>query len=187
MNSPSANRRRQIAISNICRLSVAVFAVLFGCLSSASAAMMTSEESTTSALVLSEIEGGGSLGGLSVWFDIGLADPNVPTNTGASSRVANRQSDTQFGRCLDSVEKQLVLTLLPNMDFCVFTSSSNAGSPSGVGSTGFGNGHGGSALTAILEPQLRLPARVSNHFWRGTDFVFVPPIVPDELLRPPQI
>ena len=121
MNSPSANRRRQIAISNICRLSVAVFAVLFGCLSSASAAMMTSEESTTSALVLSEIEGGGSLGGLSVWFDIGLADPNVPTNTGASSRVANRQSDTQFGRGLDSVEKQLVLTLLPNMDFCVFT------------------------------------------------------------------
>ncbi len=186
MNSPSANRRRQIAISNICRLSVAVFAVLFGCLSSASAAMMTSEESTTSALVLIEIEGGGSLGGLSVWFDIGVTDAKVPTTAGASSRVSSRQSDVQFGCCLDSVEKQLQLTRLPNMDFCVFHSSSNTGSPSGVGSSGFGNGHGGSILTAILEPRW-FPVPVSNHFWRGADFVFVPPVVPDELLRPPQI
>ena len=188
MNPQLANRRCLLTISNTCCLSVLVFAGLICGVPSASAGIFTSGESATSAQVLSSIEGGNrQLGELAVWFDIGLADPMAPVVTGASSRAAATHNDIMVPGGSKPSETQLLLSVLPSMDFCVFTSSSNTGSTSGLSSSGFANGHGAFASAAILVPSMRLPAPVLNRFRRGADFVFVPPVVPDELLRPPQI
>ena len=188
MNPQLANRRWQLTISNICCLSVLVFAGLICGAPSASAGIFMSGESATSAQVLSLIEGGNrQRGELAVWFDIALADPMTPVSTGATSRAAASRNDGMAPGGSKPSETQLLSTVLPSMDFSVFTSSSNTGSTSGLSSSGFANGHGAFASAAILVPSMRLPAPVLNRFRRGADFVFVPPVVPDELLRPPQI
>ncbi len=187
MNSQSTSRRNILTSSTQCCLLVLAFSGLVAPSDSAAAAMITSEYSTNSAQMLSEIEGGhNQLGGLSVWFDVALSGSNTPGVSSASSGSAGSQLGSMFSNGLDS-EEQSVFSLLPSLDFCVFASSSSGGSSSGLSSSGSSSGHGGSFLAAILVPQTRFPVPVLNHFWRGADFLFVPPVVPDELLRPPQI
>ena len=56
---------------------------------------------------------------------------------------------------------------------------------------GFLNGlsldEGNSIEEAIPGPRIPLHAPELNPVWRGAEYVFVPPAVPDDLLRPPQI
>jgi len=187
MNIKTTNRRRLLTISTQCCLLVVAFAGLVSPSDSAAAAMILSEQSMSSSQVLSAIEGGESqLGGLSVWYDVARADSNVLSSSGARSRVVGSQSSSMASNSDDFPVEWSVFNLLPNLDCCVFASSSYGGSASGFSSSGSQFGHGG-LLSAILVPQLRFSIPVLNHFWRGTDFVFVPPVVPDELLRPPQI
>ena len=189
MNPLQANRRRLLTISNLCCLLVSVFVGLVCPLNSASAAMITSGQSMTSGQVLVAIEGSQTqLGALTAWFDIGLSDPYAPTETGFSSRaVKSFSGDVRAG--VSSLDRNpLVVMALPNMEWCVFAISSlDTGSSSALSSNGFTSGHGNSIVAAILVPQTRFPVPVLNHFWRGTEFVSIPPVFPDDLLRPPQI
>jgi hypothetical protein len=191
MTLKPANRRFLPTTSKMCCLLVLAFAGAFCPLESANAALITSEQiaseqSMTSSQMRHTIDGSETqLGELSVWYDIGLSNSIAPAATGCSSGVSKSGSEGMFGDGSKSTEEQLMLMILPSMNFCVFVSSSNTGSTSGLSSSGF-DGHGSSFLTAILVPQTRCPVPVLNHFWQGTDLIFVPPAVPDELLRPPQ-
>ena len=184
MNCESTIRRSLLTLSTQCCLLVVVSAGLVAPSDSVAAAMMMSEQSVSSAQMLSAIEGGGSqLGGLSVWYDVALSDSSVLT--GASSRGISAGSGGMTASGVELTEDQSVLKLFPGLDF-VFASSPSAGSASGFGASGSSAGGASTFLAAILVPQTRFPVPVLNHFWRGVDFLFVPPVVPDELLRPPQ-
>ena len=188
MNIKTTIRRRLLAISTQCCLLVVAFAGLVVPSDSAAASMIMSEQSTSSARMLSAIEGGESqLGGLSVWYDVALADSNGLAGSGAKSRAVDSRPGSMSSDRAGFPLESLVFTLLPSLDFCVLGTSSNGGSTSGFSSSGSQIGHGGSFLAAILVPQMRFSVPVLNQFWRGADFLFVPPVVPDELLRPPQI
>ena len=188
MNCESTIRRSLLTVSTQCCLLVFAFAGLVAPSDSVAAALITSEQTVSSAQMLSTIEGGEThLGGLSVWYDVALSDSNDGGSSGARSHGAGYGSRGMSANVLDSVEDQLIFKLLPNLEFYVFALSPGAGSTSGFSSSGSSSGHGGAVLAAILIPQTRFPVPVLNHFWRGADFLFVPPVVPDELLRPPQI
>ena len=187
MKCESTIRRSLLTVSTQCCLLVVVFAGLVAPSDSAAAAMMMSEQSVSSAQMLSAIEGGGSqLGRLSVWYDVALSDASVPTSMGANSRSASSRSGGMSTNGLDLTENQSILKLLLGLDF-VLASSPATGSASGFSTSGSSGGGTSTFLAAILVPQTRFPVPVLNHFWRGVDFLFVPPVVPDELLRPPQI
>ncbi len=186
MNSQSTIRRSLLAISTQCCLLVVVFAGLVAPSDSAAAAMMMSEQTVSSAQMLSAIEGGeGQLGGLSVWYDVALSDTSV-TSMGAGSRGAGSRAGSMSSNGEDLSEDQSILKLFPSLDL-VFAPSPATGSASGFSASGTSAGGAGSVTAAILVPQMRFPVPVLNHFRRGVDFLFVPPVVPDELLRPPQI
>jgi hypothetical protein len=188
MNHQSATYRLGRSISKVCWLSVLAFAGMVCSSQVARAEMIVSEQLVTSVQVRTVLEpGGGQLGNLSVWFDIGISEPFPGGSTGASSRQLKSQSGGFDAGGSNAAEKQLGLILLPSMDFCVLPLSLSSGSTSGLSSSGFAGGSGGSFPIAILVSQMRCPAPVLNHFWQGADFIFVPSVFPDELLRPPQI
>ncbi len=180
-------RRSLLAISTQCCLLVVVFAGLVAPSDSAAAAMMLSDQTVSSAQMLSAIEGGDSqLGGLSVWYDVALSDANGPSASGAGSRRGNSRSSGMMASGTDLVEEDPVLSLLANLNrafISTVSSDSGSGLASGVSSAA----QGGLSVAAILVPQMRFPVPVLNQFWRGAKFLFVPSVVPDELLRPPQI
>lgn len=186
MRLQAASRRHLFAASNLCCLVVVAFAGLVSPSSSAGAALITSEQSISSAQMLGAIEGGETqLGGLSVWYDVALSESGSFANAG--SRVVDLMSSGMDAGSPVSSEEDPVFRFLPNLNSCLFTATLGDGAASGFGASGSGAGQGSSLMVAILVPQTRFPVSVLNHFWRGADFLFVPPVVPDELLRPPQI
>jgi hypothetical protein len=169
------------------------------------AAMITSERPVTSVEVLGTIElgtietsqGDGSqrqfssstqFGALTSWFDIGLSDPNSPFMSGFSSQSTSSRSDGGVASVSSASKSSLLISPFSNQENGVFAiSSANTGASSGLSSNGLISVRANSVVAAILVPQTRFPIPVLNRFWQGAGFEFVPPSVPDELLRPPQV
>jgi hypothetical protein len=176
-----------LTISRFCCVLVTAFAGLVCIQDSASGGMMTSVDSVTSVQVAFVIDGSETQpGGFSTWFENSIFGPDSALMASVS-RIENTHSDHVYSGSSRSVANPKEFNKWLMKEWGVLA----IGSLNTKSEAGFRNGltvdEGNSIEEAIPGPRVPLHVPELNPVWRGTEYVFVPPAVPDDLLRPPQI